>query len=142
MRNTSFLAIICMSLLVLLSDCRRRSDVGPRVLGSWTVSVSAAIGTETIPAPGDYAAINNQTAEFTGSATNGNYRIGNFQGTFTFTFNNNNTGGTIQLSPDIQTGGEPSYTVSFNGNQMIWTRRVSDPNKSFNTIVTLTFTKQ
>ncbi|GIV38737.1 MAG: hypothetical protein KatS3mg033_0537 [Thermonema sp.] len=134
MKRGVYILWILVMLLSVTACKKKKKDSGPSVQGKWTVQVAIQNGS----LPADYAAVDGQAAEFTAS----NYKIGTKQGTYNYTVNQNNTGGEISLSPDIYSGGESKYSVSFSGNKMIWKKNAADPDKSFTNEVTLTFTKQ
>jgi hypothetical protein len=128
------LLIICVA--AMNSACKKGDSATPTPAGNWTVST---VSIEQGDLPAEYSSLLNASATFSGSS----YTIGNLQGTFSYTPDaSGNAEGTLTLSPDIYTGGESSYKLVFQNNQMTISKNAADPGKTTTNKVMVVFSKQ
>lgn len=123
------------AILLFAVSCKKDDgDSGPSFKAYVKVS---DVTVEQGSLPAEYEAIKGKSASFTDTQ----FTIGNVSGTYSYTVGNNNNG-TVTLSPDIYSGGDKEYTVTFTNNTMVWVKNIADPSKGITNKVTITFTTQ
>jgi hypothetical protein len=134
-KNLLNLLALTLILFVAVSCKKDSGDSGPSFKAYVKVS-DVTVQQGSLPA--EYEAIKGKSASFTDTQ----FTIGNVSGTYSYTPGQNNSGGTVTLSPDIYSGGDSQYTVTFSNNTMVWVKNIADASKGITNNVTITFTTQ